>query len=281
VSEIMFDKRLRVVFKGAGEMATAAARRLHLAGFGVIMTELPQPLCVRRMVSYAECVFSGTTEVEGTRAEAVRAVEAIEDILGRGSIAVIVAPKGDIIPALNPAVLVDARLLKVRTETRLSDAPAVIGLGPGFVAGQDVHAVVETNRGHNLGRAIYQGEAEPDTGIPAPVGGYTEERVLRAPASGVFAPLRNIGDQVVTGEVVARLDGQPVTARIGGVIRGLVHEGVMVPAGLKVGDIDPRNVREYCYTISDKANAIAGGVLEASFRLLRQKGWLLDFPFLA
>lgn len=252
-------------------MASAAARRLHLAGFEVIMIELPEPLCVRRRVSFAESVFSGTAQVEDTRAELAPSVDAIPDILDRGAIAVIVSPDGAVIPTLNPTVLVDARLLKTRTDTALPDAPVVIGLGPGFIAGEDVHAVVETNRGHNLGRVVYRGAAEPDTGIPAPINGYTVERVLRASMTGVFAPVLDIGDHVAAGDVVARVNGQPVLARIAGILRGLVHEGVAVPAGRKVGDIDPRNVPEYCYTISDKANAIAGGVFEASLRLLRQK----------
>ena len=170
---------------------------------------------------------------------------------------------------LNPHVLVDATLAKRNVGTRISDAPIVIGLGPGFVAGEDVHAVVETMRGHHLGRVLTQGRALPNTGVPGAILGYTEERVLRAPREGRFHGLLSIGDRVEAGQVVAEVAGDPVSAGVSGVLRGLLYDGLPVRRGQKVGDVDPRGVRENCFTISDKARAIGGGVLEAILWLAR------------
>jgi len=166
-------------------------------------------------------------------------------------------------------VIVDAIMAKRNTGTDKSHAPVVIGVGPGFTAGLNVHAVVESNRGHNLGRVLWQGEAEQDTGVPAPVGGYSEERVLRVPQKGRFKALHEIGDLVDAGEPVAQVDGIPIRAQIRGVLRGLLKDGIPVEEGMKAGDIDPRGERGYCYMISDKARAIAGGVLEAILHSLK------------
>lgn len=260
-----------VLFKGAGDLGSAAARRLHLMGFHVVMTELPEPLCIRRKVAFAECVFTGATRVEGVGAELASSPAQIDAILAREAIAVIVDPECRIARTLRPTVIVDARMLRRSIDTRLDEADVVIGLGPGFVVGEHAHAVIETNRGHHLGRVLYQGSAEPSTGIPGPIGDQTNARVLRTPASGRFEPIRDIGDRVEQGEMVASVAGQPIVAALSGVIRGLIHEGVHVRAGIKVGDVDPRGVREYCFTISDKANAVAGGVVEACFTLLRNQ----------
>lgn len=259
-----------VLLKGAGDLGSAAARRLHLMGFRVVMTELPEPLCIRRKVAFAECVFTGATQVEGVIGELATSPAQIDAILRRGAVAVIVDPECSVARTLQPKVIVDARMLRRSINTRIDEADVVIGLGPGFVVGEHAHAVVETNRGHHLGRVLYEGSAEPSTGIPAPIGDQTDARVLRAPASGRFEPVRDIGDRVEQGEVVASVSGQPIVAALSGVIRGLIHEGVHVRAGIKVGDIDPRGVREYCFTISDKANAVAGGVVEACFYMLRR-----------
>ena len=254
-----------VLFKGAGEMASGAARRLRMAGFRVVMTELAQPLCVRRQVSFAECIYAGKTTVENVTAVSVSTIAEIESAWMQGAIAVSVDPECNLLRVLLPSVVIDARLAKRNLGTKLSDAELVIGLGPGFTAGRDVHAVVETNRGHNLGRVFYGGPAEDNTGEPAPVCGVTHQRVLRAPIDGTWSGQKRIGDAVSAGEIVGDVSGIRVAAETAGVLRGIAHNGLHVTAGCKVGDIDPRNDADCCFTISDKANAIAGGVMEAVF----------------
>jgi xanthine dehydrogenase accessory factor len=253
-----------VVVRGGGDLGTGVAHRLVRAGFTVMVTELAQPLAVRRAVSFAEAVYSGHITVEGVTARL-----ADDAMLGIaytviGEVPVIVDLADDVVSRLRPAVVVDARLAKRNLGTRLDDAPLVIGLGPGFAAGQDCHAVVETNRGQNLGRVYWEGSAEPDTGQPEPVRGQAGQRVLRAPAEGVFQGHKAIGDLAQPGEVLAGVEGQAIVAPFAGVVRGLLHDGVPVTPGMKVGDLDPRGVREYCFLISDKARAIGGGVLEAA-----------------
>ena len=257
-----------VVIKGAGDLATGVAHRLHRAGMRVVMTEVPQPTAIRRAVAFAQAVYAGETEVEGVKARLVEGIEGVQGAWEEGVIPVVVDPQARIVEELRPQVVVDAIMAKRNLGTRIADAPVVIALGPGFVAGADCHAVIETNRGHNLGRVILSGPAEPDTGVPGQVGGQAEKRVLRAPKDGVFRALRRIGDEVREGETVAQVDGEPVRARLSGVLRGLLHDGLRVRQGMKVGDVDPRGVREYCFTISDKARAIGGGVLEAILHLL-------------
>lgn len=252
-----------ILLRGGGDLGSGVAHRLHRAGFSVVITELPQPLCVRRAVAFAEAVYAGAATVEGVTARLVADANAARATLAAGDIPVLVDPQGRALAELRPAVVVDARLAKRNLGTTLHDAPLVIGLGPGFTAGVDCHAVVETNRGHNLGRVYWQGGAEPDTGQPEPVRGYSVDRVLRAPCAGIFAGRKQIGDAVSAGDVVAEVDGAPVVAAFSGVLRGLLHDGLTVSAGLKVGDLDPRGVREHCFTISDKARSIGGGVLEA------------------
>jgi xanthine dehydrogenase accessory factor len=252
-----------VVVRGGGDLGTGVAHRLVCAGFTVIVTELVQPLAVRRAVSFAEAVYSGQITVEGVTARL-----ADDPMLGMafatlGQVPVIVDAADDVLARMRPPIVVDARLAKRNLGTRLQDAPLVIGLGPGFTAGQDCHAVVETNRGHNLGRVYWDGGAEPDTGLPEPVQGKAGQRVLRAPAEGVFEVHKAIGDLVQSGEVLASVEGQLIVAGFAGVVRGLLHAGVPVTPGMKVGDLDPRGVRDYCFLISDKARAIGGGVLEA------------------
>jgi len=259
-----------VLFKGAGEMASGAARRLHLAGFRVVMTELAQPLCVRRTVSFAECVYNGRTTVEDVQASSAKTLEEIETVWERGEIAVSVDPECKLLHELRPSIVIDARLAKRNLGTKISDAELVIGLGPGFAAGQDVHAVVETNRGHNLGRVFYTGSAEINTAEPAPVCGITYQRVLRPTVSGKWTSSKSIGDSVRVGDIIGEVSEISVTAEISGVLRGVAHSGLFVEAGCKVGDIDPRNDSKCCFTISDKANAIAGGVMEAVFYFKRQ-----------
>jgi xanthine dehydrogenase accessory factor len=257
-----------VLVKGAGEQATGIAYRLRRCHFRVCMTEIAEPTAIRRGVSFSEAVRLGATEVEGVRAVQARSLEEIHRAWDEGSIPVVVDPHGEIRQALRPRVVVDAILAKVNLNTSVTDAPVVIGVGPGFEAGPDVHAAVETNRGHNLGRIYFQGHAEPDTGVPAAVNGKAIERVLRTPKDGIFEVHREIGEGVRAGEVVATVGGAPMRAEIAGMIRGMLPSGLHVPKGIKAADIDPRMNREYCFQISDKARTIAGGVLEAVLMLL-------------
>jgi len=266
-----------VVVKGGGDLATGVVHRLHRAGMPVVVTELAQPTVIRRAVAVASAVYEGQVEVEGLVA---RLAESDQDPKGFkskplgfwGQVPVVIDPRGEVITRLRPTVVVDAIMAKRNTGAAITDAPIVIGLGPGFTAGVDVHAVVETNRGHHLGRVILSGSAEPHTGVPGPTAGFTADRVLRAPCEGAFTGQRRIGDPVEAGEAVAYVAGQPVVAKISGVLRGLLADGLPVKAGMKVGDVDPRGVREHCFTISDKARAIGGGVLEAILYLLRAEG---------
>jgi xanthine dehydrogenase accessory factor len=257
------DLSFLILLRGGGDLASGVANRLHRAGFRVVITELPQPLCVRRAVSFAEAVYASEITVEGVTARRVTGSAEALSTVERGEVAVLVDADGMALRELRPPIAVDARLAKQRLDTRITDAPLVIALGPGFVAGVDCHAVVETQRGHHLGRVYWEGSAEPDTGQPEPVRGFAGQRVLRAPRKGNFAAKLEIGDFVKAGEIVAMVDEQPILAPFDGVVRGLLHDGLRVTAGLKVGDIGPRGAREHCFTISDKARAVGGGVLEA------------------
>ncbi len=258
----LFD-RVPVLVRGGGDLASGVIYRLHRAGFPVLVTELPAPILVRRAVCFGEAVYAGQCTVEGLRAHRTADVAAAWDVLRAGEVPVIVDPSKMTLEQLQPVVVVDARMEKEALDTRLDDAPLVIALGPGFVAGRDCHIVIETNRGHNLGRVIREGPAEPNTGTPGIVDGKTDTRVLRAPAAGHVMPHFTIGDAVPAGAVIAEVAGQPVTAAFDGVLRGIVHPAVAVCPGMKIGDLDPRAQRENCFTISDKSLAIAGGVLEA------------------
>lgn len=260
---------LKVLIKGAGDLATGIAYRLHRAGMLIAMTEIPYPTAIRRAVAFAQAVYSGIHVVEGITARRVESLEEIFEAWERGEIPVIVDPETRIRESLKPHVLVDAIMAKRNTGTSINDAPIVIALGPGFTAGVDCHAVIETNRGHYLGRVILEGQAQPNTGIPGEIGGESERRVLRAPVDGAFRPLKEIGDFVEEGETVAEVNGVAIKARTKGVLRGILHPGLKVRQGMKVGDVDPRGVRDYCFTISDKSLSVAGGVLEAILYLKR------------
>lgn len=257
-----------VLIKGAGDLATGVAVSLHKCGMRVVMTEIAQPRAIRRTVALAEAIYEGQIEVEGVRAIRVAQFQEAEEILKKGHIPIFVDEKGEAIVYFRPEVVVDATMAKRNLGTHLDDARIVIGLGPGFTAGEDVHAVIETMRGHYLGRVIYDGRAIENTGIPADIQGYGLERVLWAPAKGKVRTLREIGDSVKKGEIVAYVDGQLVRAGVDGVIRGMIKSGIEVEKNLKIGDVDPRGVREYCYTISDKSRAIGRAVLEAILILL-------------
>jgi xanthine dehydrogenase accessory factor len=296
-----------VAVKGAGDLASGVIHRLVRAGFAVVATELAQPTVVRRTVAFAEAVALGTITIEGVTARLATTQEEVNAAIARGEAPVVVDADGTMLKQMRPTVLVEATLSKYNNGVTMDDAPIVIALGPGFEAGKDVHAVIETNRGHNLGRVYLNGSAEPDTGVPGAIGGYTIERLLRAPCAGKLYAVRHIGDLVHANETVAVVDTgnpfvhsrgdpggcprtlcspfecspfdplcspsspAPVTAAITGILRGLVRDGLDVTRGMKVGDIDPRAAREHCFTISDKSRAIAGGVLEAILYFLNKE----------
>lgn len=259
-----------ILIKGAGDLASGVAVRLAHCGFPIVMTDLLHPTSIRRTVCFSEAILKGSYTVEDVTAERADSPDGIGSILARGNIAVLASPTQDALLSLKPDVVVDGILAKRNLGTKITDAPVVIALGPGFTAGVDCHAVIETMRGHNLGRVILEGPAEPNTGIPGNIGGFTTERVLRAPKDGVFHEIRHIGDMVTVGETVADVDGEPIHAPLSGVIRGMLPSGTPVHTGMKSGDIDPRPVLEHCYTVSDKARAIGGGVLEAILLLQRR-----------
>jgi len=260
-----------VIIRGGGDLATGVAVRLFRAGFSVIILEIERPTVIRLPVSFARAIYESEAIVEGIDAVLTPSWEKAEDIIKKGKIPVLIDPKGNCIEKLSPTVIVDAILAKHNLGTRIDQAPLVIALGPGFTAGEDVDVVIETKRGHNLGKVYYQGQAVPDTGVPGEVGGESKRRLLRAPAEGKIVPLHQIGDLVKAGEIIAEVEGVPLKAEISGVLRGLIYSQSWVVRGMKVGDIDPRGVREYCFTVSDKARSLGGGVLEVICTYLTKK----------
>lgn len=259
------------LIRGAGDLASGIALRLWRSGMDVVMTDLPTPTAIRRTVSFSEALRLGETTVEGVRAVKANTVEEAAALLKETYIPVLANPNCACRFHLHPEVLVDAILAKRNLGTSINDAPIVIGVGPGFTANVDCHAVVETMRRHTLGRVYYEGSALPNTNIPGLIGGFTGERVLRAPCDGSFFPIKDIGHVVQEGDIVAYVQGEPIKATIGGVIRGLLPAGVPVHKNMKSGDIDPRYCVENCYTVSDKSLAIGGGVLEAVLYLRAKK----------
>lgn len=255
---------LKIIIRGAGEMATGTACRLHRSGFTrILMTEIDKPMAVRRAVSFCEAVHEGSWTVEGIEASRISVPEEAPRLWDERVIPVIVDPTNESRQSLKPDVTVDAILAKENLGTTINDANLVIGLGPGFVAGSDVHYVVETSRGHDLARLIVEGEAAPNTGVPGDIGGHTIKRVIRAPARGLFKSDLAIGTPVGEGQILGRVDGQEVRAALRGVLRGLIRPGILVEKDLKIGDVDPRGIVSNCFTISEKARAIGGTVLEA------------------
>jgi xanthine dehydrogenase accessory factor len=255
-----------VLIRGGGDLASGVALRLYRVGFKILISELAQPLVVRRRVSFAEAIFAGETTVENVTARKVADASdtlRVLQIFAKGHIPILVDPDGTAGAALHPMVIVDARMTKRPPEPLRHSAKLYIGLGPGFVAGQNCHVVVETNRGHAMGRVIWQGSAESDTGIPEQVIDRDIERVLRAPADGELVAHAEICDHLDPGQLVAEVGGQPVVAPFKGALRGLAHPGLQVQKGVKIGDIDPRDDPRYCTLVSDKSLAVSGGVLEA------------------
>lgn len=252
-----------VLVRGAGDLASGIALRLRHARMQVVMTDLPQPTAIRRTVCFSQAILFGKMQVEDVTAERAETVQNVADILLRGNIAVLADPNANCIAQLKPDAVVDAILAKRNLGTKISDAPCVIGVGPGFTVGVDCHACVETMRGHTLGRMIKNGSPLPNTNIPGLIGGFAGERVLRAPADGVFCQVLQIGDMVQAGDVAGTVNGVPMCCTIGGVLRGLLADGTPVFKGMKAGDVDPRGEKSYCDLVSDKALSIGGGVLEA------------------
>jgi len=258
----MTAQRPRVLIRGGGDLASGVALRLHRAHYAVVITEIPNPLAVRRAVSFAEAIYQGAWEVEEVKAERVVGEAAILEALQQGRIPVVIDPEAALRFKLNPVALVDGRMLKRPPEIDHPAAPLVIGLGPGFTAGLDCHAVIETMRGHNLGRVYWQGCAQANTGIPEPVNGFAVQRIIRAPVEGELHVGLAIGTVIEAGERIVEVGATPVLAGFQGALRGLLPDGVRVHKGQKIGDLDPRADPEYCFSVSDKALAVAGGVLE-------------------
>jgi len=269
---MLFPNHL-VLIRGGGDIATGVAYRLHKAGFPIIVLELERPLVIRRTVALATAVLQDQATIEDLHAQLAHTFEEALQLTKTDIIPVLVAPQLDNyqLPIDNyQLTIVDARLAKRNIDTTITQAPLVIALGPGFTAGTDCHAIIETMRGHSLGRVIWEGSALPNTGTPGIIAGKGRERVLRAPAAGIVGWRMEIGDLVSKGDMIGEVVGQPVLAPFDGVIRGLIAQGTAVPQGLKIGDIDARQDVDACFTISDKALAIGGGVLEAILTRMNQ-----------
>ena len=247
-----------IFVRGAGDIASGVLLRLKRCGYAVAALETAAPTAIRRSVSFCEAVYAGEMTVEGVTARLVNTLPARQT----DWLPLLIDPAGDLIRQSRPAAVIDGILAKRNLGTAMDMAPATVALGPGFTAGQDVRAVIETMRGHTLGRVIWQGAALPNTGVPGLVGGAGAERVIHAPSAGSLHILRDIGSRVEKGELIARLDAAPVYAPISGLVRGMLREGYPVPRGMKLADIDPRAEADW-HTVSDKALAVAGGVLEA------------------
>lgn len=252
-----------ILIRGAGDLATGVAIRLYRAGLrNIIMLETAKPLAVRRTVVFSEAVYNHTASVEEVTATSCTTQKQINPIWNTGGIPLFCDPAGSMIEALQPDVVIDAIIAKKNIGTHINMAPTVIGLGPGFTAGKDVHAVVETKRGHYLGRTITEGSAIPNTGIPGSVNGFTKERVHWATEAGTFTTTNHIGNHILKSDLVGYINDTPVRASISGVLRGLLPNNTSVKKGTKIADIDPRNIPSYCNEVSDKALAVGGAVLE-------------------
>ena len=255
-----------ILVRGAGDLATGVLVRLARCGFRVCALECANPSAIRRKAAFCEAVWQGRAEVEGLVCQRIDRPEQAEEAARQGIIPLLIDETCARTAVLHPAAVVDAILAKKNLGTTLADAPLVIGVGPGFCAGQDCHYVVETKRGHRLGRGIEEGPAAPNSGLPGNIMGYTGERIIRSTVSGRFEPLCAIGDLVEAGQTVARVNGEELKVQIPGMIRGMLHEGIEVTPGFKCGDVDPRGREADYTTISDKARAVAGGVLETVLR---------------
>ena len=260
-------QNIKVVIKGGGDLGSGAAHRLFISGIRVIILDREKPSSIRRHVCFSEAIYKNEINIEGVRGKRI-AVDEIDGTIWDKNFIPVIANDGSIIKDLNPDVIVDATLRGISNKTvKINDAPVTIGIGPGFCAGKDLHYVIETQRGHYLGSVITEGEAITNTGIPGNIGGYTFERVLWSPCAGTLKYNGyDIGSEINVDEIVCYVDSSAVVAKISGVIRGLAAENLIVRERQKIGDIDPRSIAEYAFTISDKARAIGGGVLEAVLR---------------
>jgi len=252
-----------VIVRGGGDLGTGVAARLHRCGFAVVVLEIDRPLAVRRLVSLAEAIYADEVEIEDVRGRKVTTPAEVHEAHVAGLVPVMVDPTASSRTTLAPVAMVDARMRKVPPEIGKEAAPLVVGLGPGFRAGVDCHAVVETQRGHHMGRVSWTGSAQPDSRLPEPVTGFDADRVLRAPAEGKLQGMVALGDIVHRGQILARVDAVEVLAPFDGALRGLMHDGLPVWSGDKIGDLDPRKESANCREISDKSLAVGGGVLEA------------------
>lgn len=259
-----------VLIKGAGDLASGVASLLHQAGFPVVMTELDQPTCVRRLVSFADAVYQGETQVAGVQGILVKSFSEAMEVTKKGAVAIIIDPEGKTAQEHPPEIYIDASMMKKNRGCRPDLGRIVIALGPGFEAGKDAHAVIETQRGPHLGEIIFSGRAIPDSGIPGDVLGYTAERLIRSSADGIFQEVKAIGDEVDAGDIVAYVEGQPVRAQISGTIRGLLKSGLKVKAGMKAGDIHPEKGVAVADQVTDKAWIIGLGVLRAILALRKK-----------
>lgn len=266
-----------IIVRGGGDLATGTIYKLYKCGFPILILEVSMPSAIRRNVAFSEAVYQGTQTVEDVTCYRAESIAEAESLLQEGKLVILVDPKGDSISQLKPVAVVDAILAKKNLGTHKAMAPITIALGPGFTAGEDVDAVIETKRGHNLGRVLWQGSAIPNTGIPGIIGGYGKERVIHSPAEGILRNVCKITDTVKKGEEIAVVETEnghvSVVATLDGLLRGLIRDGYPVTKGFKIADIDPRT-EEYrnCFTISDKARCIAGGVVEAILQLKGERG---------
>lgn len=268
-----------IAVRGAGDLATGTIVRLVNCGFHVFVMECAQPSAIRRQAALSEAVYDGVAAVEGVTCRRIADISEAQAVWQDGEVPLLVDEQASCIANLAPVVVVDAILAKRNLGTNREMAPITIGLGPGFTAGQDVDAVIETMRGHSLGRILYTGKAMPNTGIPGVIDGYGAERMIHAPDTGALrcafdeggTPI-GIGSIVQRGQIIAFVGDTPVSATLDGVLRGLIRTGYPVTKGLKIADIDPRiEQKENCYTISEKARNIAGGVVEAMLRIAKQR----------
>lgn len=256
-------EEFQIVVRGAGDIATGTIHRLHRCGFSVLALETERPSAIRRYVAFSEAVYEGSWTIEGVEAVRVENLEEAIQCQRQGKVPVLIDPGCRCLEQFRPKVLVDGILAKKNLGTQMDMADTVIALGPGFTAGVNAHLVIETMRGHNLGRILTKGTALPNTGVPGVIAGYGKERVIHAPAAGIMKNYSRIGEIVEKGQVIASIDEVPVKATLTGVLRGLLRDGYPVTEGFKIADIDPReSEQKNCFTISDKARCIAGSVLE-------------------
>ena len=265
-----------IIVRGGGDLATGTIYKLKKSGFPVLILEVENPSAIRRNVAFSEAIYQGQQTVEDMTCFRADSLQQAENFLQEDKLTILVDPKGEAIAKLKPLAVVDAIIAKRNLGTAKTMAPVTVALGPGFVAGEDVDAVVETKRGHNLGRVIWSGSAAPNTGVPGLIGGFGKERVMHSPAQGILKNVKKITDTVTKGEVIAVIetgsDMVPVEASLDGILRGLIRDGYPVTKGFKIADIDPRSEEyENCFTISDKARCIAGGVLEAILQMKKEK----------